>query len=124
MECYVRFKAALLATFLSLLTGCGTINTVFRDDVVAGINLKNSGTYCSTIPRIYSGTVYDFCLLNGEPKMQNDEPDTPISPTKRRQAQVVPGALLDLPVSTVLDTLVLPYTIYRQNTDGSLVIAK
>ncbi|WP_408637264.1 YceK/YidQ family lipoprotein [Pseudomonas lactucae] len=32
----------------------------------------------------------------------------------------MPWAVLDLPVSGVLDTLILPYTIYRQSAHGSL----
>jgi len=62
----IRMYPVLLAALLAI-SGCGTINTVFRPDAVASQNLKESRSYCENIPRIYSGVIYGFCTLNAEP---------------------------------------------------------
>ena len=58
---------------------------------------------------------YDFCFLNA-----------PLE--EGRDAQVHGPApaivLIDVVISGALDTLLLPYTIYRQQTDGSIIIAE
>lgn len=105
-------KNAILLGALSLtLVGCGTVTTVLRDDAVVSTDLKKQKTYCQSIPRVYSGVAYDFCVLNGPPNSMgavaiND----------------VPWVYFDFLASGVLDTLVLPYTIYRQSVDGSIDI--
>ncbi|KAF1033091.1 MAG: hypothetical protein GAK37_00232 [Pseudomonas sp.] len=105
---------ALLAVLLFGLSGCGTINTVFRPDTVASQNLKETHSYCENVPRIYSGVIYGFCTLNGEPD------------SKKEQVRDATGAwpvfVAEFVASGVLDTLVLPYTVYRQNRDGSIEI--
>lgn len=57
-----------------------------------------------TIHRIYSGTSVDVCLLRLD---------------DAGQAGAI--AFWDLPFSFVLDTLVLPYTIYKQVTVGGSI---
>ena len=64
-------------------------------------------TYCQSLPRIYSGLAFDFCVLNAPPDPSGF---------------LVPFVLLDLPLSAVFDTVALPYTVYRQVTDGNLGI--
>ena len=101
-------KIALpLVTLALLLTGCGTAITVLQDDADAARSLRKQKTYCQSIPRIYSGLAYDFCVLNAPP-----------DPT----GVMVPLVLLDLSLSGVLDTVVLPYTIYRQVADGNIAV--
>lgn len=99
--------AVMLGTFSLALAGCGTTMTVLQDDEDAARSLRKQKTYCQSIPRIYSGLAYDFCLLHAPPE-----------PT----AMLVPLLLLDLGLSGVFDTVSLPYTIYRQATDGNLKI--
>ncbi|MDI3275503.1 YceK/YidQ family lipoprotein [Pseudomonas sp. MDT1-16] len=99
--------AVLLGTFSLALSGCGTAVTVLQDDAEATRGLRKQKTYCQSIPRIYSGLAYDFCVLNAPP-----------DPT----GFLVPFVLLDLTLSGVLDTVALPYTIYRQTTDGNISI--
>ncbi|WP_150782409.1 YceK/YidQ family lipoprotein [Pseudomonas fluorescens] len=99
--------AVMLGTFSWALTGCGTALTVFQEDEDAARSLRKQKTYCQSIPRIYSGLAYDFCVLNAPP-----------DPT----GILVPFVLLDLALSGVLDTASLPYTIYRQAADGNLRI--
>ncbi|MFG6202745.1 YceK/YidQ family lipoprotein [Pseudomonas retamae] len=108
----MKIQAMLLATML--LGGCGTIQTVARNDQAAVDGLKEQKSYCGAVPRIYSGLAYDFCTLNA-PLASGIDPD------EHRNA-AIPVVLVDAVVSGALDTLLLPYTIYRQQVDGSIVI--
>jgi uncharacterized protein YceK len=99
--------AVAIGTFSLVLSGCGTALTVLQDDEDAARGLRKQKTYCQSIPRIYSGLAYDFCILNAPP-----------DPT----GFLVPFVLLDLTLSGVMDTVSLPYTIYRQANDGNLGI--
>jgi len=96
-----------LGVFLSVLSGCGSVSTVLQLDADAARNLRKQKTYCQSIPRIYSGLAFDFCILNAPPNPAGF---------------MVPLVLLDLPLSAAFDTLSLPYTIYRQAADGNLSI--
>lgn len=98
---------AVLGIVSWAVSGCGTFNTVFRDDIAATRELRKQKTYCEAIPRIYSGVAFDFCLLHAAP-----------DPT----GVLIPLALADIAVSGALDTVVLPYTIYRQTEDGNIRI--
>lgn len=102
-------KQLLALGTVLLLGGCGTVTTVLRDDGVAIRELKARKTYCDTVPRVYSGVAYDLCMLHAPP---NSAGGLALSG--------IPWAFIDVPVSAVLDTLVLPYTLYRQNTEGGL----
>ena len=101
------------------LAGCGTINTVFRPDAVVSQNLKDSRSHCENVPRIYSGVIYGFCTLNGEPKPEKSLNGQTLSDST---GNVFPVIAIEAVASGVLDTLVLPYTIYRQSKDGSIEI--
>ncbi|WP_448653243.1 YceK/YidQ family lipoprotein [Pseudomonas fluorescens] len=103
----------LWATVCLALAGCGTINTVMREEGVAARELKNEKTYCQSIPRVYSGVGYNFCRLNGDPN-PNGAFDSHVN--------FVPFVFVDALISGVLDTALLPYTIYRQSNDGSIII--
>lgn len=94
------------------LTGCGTLNTVFQDDATTSYKLRQQKTYCESISRVYSGVAYDFCSLNAPPVIYP-------SPQEKH---AVPLIAVDMALSGVLDTLVLPYTIYQQNKYGSMEI--
>ena len=94
---------------VSWLVGCGTIDTVVRGDSITRQNLNHVKSPCATIPRIYSGVIYDMCLLRGKPS--------------RAALWLGPGPelmLVDLALSGVLDTAVLPYTIFGQINQGSI----
>jgi uncharacterized protein YceK len=99
--------AAASGAISLVLTGCGTAATVLQDDADAAQGLRKQKTYCQSIPRVYSGLAHDFCVLNAPP-----------DPT----GFLVPFILLDLTLSGALDTVVLPYTIYRQSVDGNIQI--
>jgi uncharacterized protein YceK len=102
----------------ALLGGCGSYHTLRSDDVAKTSDLNLKGTYCGAIPRIYGGVVWDACQLYGEPPAENGytPPATPANYTFG--PPILP--LLDLAFSGVVDTLALPYTLYRQNRDGSI----
>lgn len=104
----LTIKTVVLFIACSLaLSGCGTAVTVLQNDEDAARSLRKQKTYCQSIPRIYSGLAYDFCVLNAPP-----------DPT----GFLVPLVLLDLALSGALDTVSLPYTIYRQGVDGNIGI--
>ncbi|MCS4248194.1 MULTISPECIES: YceK/YidQ family lipoprotein [unclassified Pseudomonas] len=100
-------NTTILSVVALALNGCGTLNTVLRDDVAATRELRNQKTYCQSIPRVYSGLAFDFCLLNAAPDYTG---------------VLLPLVLVDMAASGVADTVVLPYTIYQQNTLGNLGI--
>ena len=100
-------KLASLGVISLSISGCGTLNTVFREDVAATRELRKQKTYCQSIPRAYSGVAFDFCMLHAAP-----------DPT----GFLIPFVLVDIAVSAVADTVVLPYTIYRQSADGNISI--
>jgi uncharacterized protein YceK len=104
----LTIKTAVVLGVCSLaLSGCGTVSTVLQNDEDAARSLRKQKTYCQSIPRIYSGLAYDFCVLNAPP-----------DPT----GVLVPLILLDLALSGALDTVALPYTVYRQGVDGNIRI--
>ena len=103
--------ARLASTFvLMALSGCGTVSTVFKTDNTVAKRLNEGKTYCNFIPRVYSSVSYDICVLRGDPG-----PDETWKPSKQVDLYV-----LDIALSTVFDTLGLPYTIYMQTSEGSL----
>lgn len=104
----MKAMGTLLA--VSLLTGCGTINTVFRDDSVASSKLAQWQSRCDSIPRIYSGAALDFCALHAGPWKTSDMSGQPSAALM----------LVDLAISGVADTVALPYTLYVQQRDGNI----
>lgn len=100
-------NAVTLSVCAWLLSGCGTAASVLQMDADVARDMRKQKTYCQSIPRIYSGLAFDFCVLNAPPDPAG---------------VLLPFVLLDLPLSGVLDTVVLPYTIYRQASDGNLGI--
>lgn len=99
-------KIPLLMALLTM-AGCGTFHTFAPDNGRVQINYMGHKSYCTSIPRIYSGVMYDFCEIYGEPN--NEGTDTP----KHLFA-------FDFMCSAVLDTVILPYTIFRQINDGNI----
>ncbi|MBX9408327.1 YceK/YidQ family lipoprotein [Pseudomonas baetica] len=107
----MKIQALMLAAML--LTGCGTVQTVVLSDKSSTEQLKTKKTYCGAVPRIYSGVTYDFCMLHAE------KPED-VDAFNYDNASF--GLLVDAAASGILDTLLLPYTIYKQQADGSIVV--
>ncbi|MEN8136506.1 MAG: hypothetical protein ABFS18_13370 [Thermodesulfobacteriota bacterium] len=72
-------------------------------------NERYETTYCNKIPRIYSGVFLNFCLAFIGPAAPEDY-DGP-------DFYEYVG---DMMLCFIADTLVLPYTGFRQIKDGSL----
>ena len=90
---------------LATLGGCGSVNTLVRDDASAAHDLRLKATAC---------TSHTFCRLNVKT-------GSPVAPA---QADGILEVLaLDFALSGVIDTLALPYTSYRQYRDGNLSLA-
>lgn len=114
---------------LALLAGCGSVQTLgpgAKTDLAD--NEKYRTTRCETIPRTYSGVAYVLCTAyirkadSANSKQENGS--TGGSGSARKQEDIEPGSLpgssvIDLLLSGVVDTLVLPYTLYKQFDDGS-----
>jgi len=62
---------------------------------------------CVTIPRVYSGINYTYCVMCGDAKLTSSHTD-----------------VATIPFDFIADTLLLPYTIIRQVIDGNLVLKK
>lgn len=100
----------ILSFFFLLCSACSTVKTVAPSE--GGLYLRTWGhkSNCKEIPRVYSGVAYDFCLLNSKTKYKNSGFDGLI------------GLYIfgDLVWSMMADSVVLPYTIYTQVSDGNI----
>jgi len=95
-----------------MLVGCGTFNTVTKTNEAINRDMVAKGTYCETVPRVYSGVSYDFCRLNAKTK-------------DVIYANVALSFILtDILFSAVTDTVVLPFSIAQQVNHGSVEIKK
>ncbi|MFF7706920.1 YceK/YidQ family lipoprotein [Pseudomonas sp. NPDC007930] len=90
-----------------MLSGCGSALSMREDHSVQN-DLTKAKTNCSFIPKIYSGVAYDFCHINAS-SAGND--------TSGAMLQLV---LIDTAFSGAIDTVLLPYGVYRQVTEGSI----
>ena len=93
------------------LEGCGTLRTVAEGDATTRGNLTQVSSPCESIPRIYSGTGYNICMMRGKPS--------------KASLWLSPGPewiLIDTVLSGALDTVVLPYTLYTQATQGNIIL--
>ncbi|BBP58518.1 YceK/YidQ family lipoprotein [Pseudomonas sp. St316] len=106
----MNFRDILLILVAAAASGCGTITTTFRDDAVASNKLARWHSHCDTVPRVYSGAVFDYCTLDAEPRQSTGFDGHP-APTL---------IVLDMGVSAATDTLLLPYTLYLQNKHGDI----
>jgi uncharacterized protein YceK len=94
-----------------VLSACGTVTTLSKSDEYISEKLTGVKTRCATLPRVYSGTAYDMCLLHS-------------NPDKKRDGFSAPIYVLDATASAVFDTIALPYSIYAQSEYGSLELAR
>lgn len=112
-EFSMKNRSLVVAALVLFGTGCGTINTTFRGDQLAADKLNRHGTYCSEVPRPYSGVSYNACLFHAEPRTFHP----PLL-----NHDWIPLLVMDAVVSAVADTLLLPYTVIRQMDQGSISI--
>lgn len=107
-----KIRTLILAYLTALmLSGCGTLITVFQADSVTKRKLNQAETKCESVPRVYSGIAYDFCVLRGKP-----------SQAALWLVPVPELIMVDIALSAAFDTVLLPYTIYEQIQRGSIFI--
>ena len=106
-------KPILLVIIFIMIQGCGTIRTLNPANDHVEIHYRGHKSYCKTIPRIYSGTFNDACLLYGEPNYKDGG---------RSTETAFVFLILDGLLSFSLDTAFLPYTVIRQFKDGSISV--
>jgi hypothetical protein len=103
-------RSAILAASV-FIAGCATSKTV---GVPAGGAMPpghlNCRTGCNTIPRFYSGVAYNYCFA------VNAKRRDPLMYNSIEQS----AYLLDTVASGIVDTLVLPYTVYSQVKKGNI----
>lgn len=100
-------KKLTLLGAATLMAGCGTYQSIQEDEALVK-DMQARGTHCASLPRIYSGTFYNFCILNAErpnPKKFNPGGDL---------------IWLDWIASGVADTVLLPYGAYKQFDAGNV----
>ena len=91
----------------AVISGCGTVRTVSNESKAVG-DLAEWNSYCPAIPRMYSGVAYQFCNLTGP---------------ERTGAHSDPYQILvDMAMSGIADTVMLPYTSYQQYKLGNMVV--
>lgn len=93
---------------LALLSGCGTVTTLSLTDREIQKEMVRIKSDCESIPRVYSGVAYDFCFMASH----RASGGRPI-----RFIWTSPG---DIPFSAVLDSVVLPYTVFAQAKNGNI----
>jgi len=102
-------KLWIAAGMVAVLSGCGTIKTL-NDEKGAADDLARWQSNCQSIPRAYSGAAYQYCNLNG--------------PQRSGPHWAAPPILLDMAVSGIADTILLPYTGYLQYQEGNIKIRR
>lgn len=102
-------KSVLFLFLFSSFNSCATYKTVVPSEQKKIIEYVDSldGKECITIPRIYSGISYSVCVMSNRISLKTDHTD-----------------VASLPFDLVADTILLPYTLVRQLSDGSIVLKK
>jgi uncharacterized protein YceK len=102
MRLVLRCVAAMVG--IVGLPGCSTYRTVWPS-AQAGLEVRAPMTFlrCKAIPRVYSGTAYDVCVLFGSADLPEWH-----------------GGWTMLAMDLMADTVVLPYTVVQQARLGNL----
>lgn len=107
MKNFIAFSLSLICC------SCATVKTIHPDNNHVLIEHRGKKSYCEEIPRVYSGTSYNLCLLYGEPSRHSNIGNS---------INGVPIFIFDSVFSVVADTVVLPYTIVTQTTEGNIKV--
>lgn len=111
----LKIKTLYIAALMPVITACGTLSTVPKTNSEVRNSLMNQGTNCSSLSRVYSGVAYGFCTLHSDPKRSSIE-------IANANDLLLAFYGIDMVVSAVADTLLLPYTITQQNQRGTIDI--
>ena len=108
-------KALMVMGLLFLVSACGTFKSFNNtDNGKVRINSSLVNSKCDEISYLYSGVQYDFCLLHASRRNTGGH----------IKFDSVWFVWPDFLFSAVADTLVLPYTAYKQVVDGNLKVVK
>ncbi|WNZ55189.1 YceK/YidQ family lipoprotein [Microbulbifer sp. ANSA003] len=102
-----------LASASIICASCATVKTVNPKDNQVDIAHRGQKSYCESIPRVYSGTSYSFCLMNSEPSQTVNTGST---------LNHIPLEAIDAVFSVAADTIVLPYTVMTQAKHGNIKV--
>jgi len=106
----MKLKEIPLLIFLAMFGGCGTIKSISSSDKEIQEEMVRIKSDCESLPRVYSGVAYDFCFLASH------------RASGGRPFRFTFTGPYDMPMSAILDTVFLPYTIYSQVANGSVEI--
>lgn len=104
-------RILLILTISLALTGCGSLITVASPDQKITSSLNKRNTNCESIPRAYSGLSYDFCNLHSNPRGIHFD-------------WALGFYAVDGVISAAVDTVLLPYTGYKQYKNGNIAVDK
>lgn len=110
----MKIKFVCVAIVFVFIQGCGT----FLTTTPYGENkLKTKPfleqTYCKSVPSVYSGICFDVCYFVIAPPRLDV-----------KDASLLATFMVDFSVSLAFDTLLLPYTVYKQANYGDVVIGE
>ncbi len=100
-------KSCFVLLIVLFTTGCGSLSTVSQPDSYARLNLNHVDTRCQSLPRVYSGVLYDICAVDSKAEQV-------------QQIWMTSFHLIDIIPSALIDTILLPYTWYLQKEKGNI----
>lgn len=109
------FRLVLIISAVVWLSACGTVSTVSKTNGDIRAALVKQDTRCSAISRVYSGVAYDFCVIHAEPNRSSIR-------LNNSDELLLAFYGVDMVVSALSDTLMLPYTIAQQKRQGNIEI--
>ena len=111
----------LIFSMSVLVTGCGSLMTLPRSEMAIKNSMEKHETKCASIPYVYSGVAYSFCWLHAE---IDEDVLSPKNKGAEHPDHNYNGLGILLPAEFVLsgaiDTIALPYTVYKQSKNGSI----
>lgn len=108
-------KFVILIMLAVCVVGCGTFKTTALDEPRIEIGTKSKRSLCTSIPRVYSGVFYNFCWLHRETNPNH---------SAIRSTGDLPIIAVDTVLSGLMDTILLPYSIYKQAEEGSITVER
>jgi len=102
-------KFSIIVVISLSFQSCGTYKTVVPSSQRKLVQYVESvdNEDCVTIPRVYSGMNYTYCVMCGYTRLTSSHTD-----------------VATIPFDFIADTILLPYTIIKQVVDGNLVLKK
>lgn len=106
-------KLVVFVILAVCVTGCGTFRTTGLDEPRIEIGTKTKKSLCTQIPHVYSGVFHNFCWMHREANPNY---------SSIRTTGDLPLIVVDTVLSGMMDTILLPYSIYQQAELGSIKV--